>query len=81
MIQGPGIAHAGSVSHCHGLQGHLNRAEPLLMLLVTPVLSYYVKISATNLMRPLLFQFVPFPVLTLNFLLLLLATVNTIRES
>ena len=40
MIQGPGIAHAGSVSHCHGLRGHLNRAEPLLMLLVTPVLFY-----------------------------------------
>ena len=30
------IVHAGSLSHCHGLLGHLNRTEPLLMLLVTP---------------------------------------------
>lgn len=31
------IAHV-SLSCCNGLQGHLNRTEPLLMLLVTAVL-------------------------------------------
>ncbi len=26
------------LAHCHGLLGHLNRTEPLLIFLVTPVL-------------------------------------------
>lgn len=33
-----GIVHAGSLSHCHDLLGHLKRMESLLMLLVTPVI-------------------------------------------
>ncbi len=36
QFQGSGIIHAGP--HCHGLLGHLNRTQPLLMLLITPVL-------------------------------------------
>ena len=35
-LHGPGIEQAGPLSHCHGFQVH--RSDPLLMLLVTPVL-------------------------------------------
>lgn len=31
-----GSWYVGSVSHCYGLLGHLNRTEPLLIILVTP---------------------------------------------
>lgn len=43
-----GIVHAGSLSHCHGLQGHLNRVEPLFMSIVTsaPFWLWQVKMSA-----------------------------------
>lgn len=34
--------------HCHGLQGLLNRTEPLLMLLFTPVLFLWQQISAVK---------------------------------
>lgn len=37
-LQGPAVVHVGSLSHRHGLLGHLDRTEPLLLLLVTPVL-------------------------------------------
>lgn len=36
-FQAPGIVHNDSLSHCHGLRGHLNRTEPAL--LVRPVLA------------------------------------------
>lgn len=45
-FQGPGVVQAGSLSHGHGLLGHLNMREPWLLLLVTPVLFRQVKMSA-----------------------------------
>lgn len=42
------VLNTGSLSHCHGLSGHLN--APLLMLLVPPVLFLLqVKMSAVKL--------------------------------
>ncbi len=35
QFQGPGIVHAGSLSRCHGLLGHLNETE-LSLKPVTP---------------------------------------------
>lgn len=42
-----------TVSHRHGLLGHLNESEPSLMLLVTPVLFYYDKSMACVKKRPM----------------------------
>ena len=38
QFQGPGIVLFCSLSHCHGLWGHLNRTELYLMLLAIPAL-------------------------------------------
>ncbi len=37
QFQGRGIVHAGSLSQCHGLLGHLNRTF-IVNVLTTPVL-------------------------------------------
>ncbi len=51
-LDGPGVALA-HCQHCHGLLGHLNRTEPSLMLLVTPVLFllWQVKMSAVKIVQ------------------------------
>lgn len=41
------ILHAGSLSHCQELLGHLNRTEQQLMLLVTPVLWLVQQVNAS----------------------------------
>ncbi len=41
------------LSHCHGLLGHLNKTEPSLMLLVTPVFFLLRQVKTTAVKRPI----------------------------